>query len=511
MLTRWLTRLRQTWHSKKPPLVCPAVRFSRRTKSPQDWQRVFEQLDIPPPGPASISIITPLWNTKPRWLAEAAISVFDQTTPGWEWCIIDDGSTSRDFEPVLGAIQQASPRVRVQRLERNSGIAAASNAGLQLAQGEFVCFLDHDDLLHPEAIEHCRARLKDCEAVYTDSDKAGEDGVRDEPFLKPDWSPEYFRGVMYVGHLLCVRREEALSIGGFDTRFDGVQDFEFFLRYSERFTRIAHIPRILYHWRRVPGSIAGAIDAKDNITTLQQQAVQNQLDRLRLNADAIEGPGAHRITVVPKPRITQPSVSIIATGENVPLNYCGASFSWRGASTPPVQDTPDFLLFLNPDIEPVTPDWIDQLLYHAEQPDAGAVGALILNPDQSVHHAGIALGGPQVVTNITTEQSPGSLTHAHECTAVSKACLMIRRQLFEEVGGFNQHYFHSHFDVDLCLRLRALGKRNVFTPRAVLIAKSTQQDDPIDRNLLLDNWEETITAGDPFHRAVHPSVTGPQV
>ena len=519
MLDECKRRFGRRSHPIQP--TCSAVRF---TSPATDWPQVFRSLAPSVQNEAKISIVTPLWNTNPTWLAEAAVSVFEQTCTAWEWCLVDDGSTNFQFEPILRALLQASPRIKFKRIE-HGGISAATNAGLRLARAPYVCFLDHDDLLVSDAIELSLARVLDADAVYTDSDKATGEGARGEPFRKPDWSPELFRGAMYVGHLLCVRREEALALGGFDSHFDGVQDFEFFLRYSERHPRVAHIARVLYHWRTVPGSIAAALDAKDNITPLQREAVASQLARLGLNSTAVAGPRAHRVTIVPNARVVWPRVSII-TAVEAPSSYpnleviqlpCTVGTRNRPwplwgklqlarsfSSAVPLSDssptevprkpklapqtrisqllnhaaataTGDFLLFTQ---SPIEPAWLEQLLYYAGQPDTGAVGFAHGPPDP------IFDGLPR------------------ECSAVSAACLLIRRDLFLQLGGFNQHYFHSYFDVDLCLRLRALGKRNIGTPIPIQV---THQPDPIDRALLNDTWQDL--ASDPFHR----SVTQPQV
>ncbi|HEY3739926.1 MAG TPA: glycosyltransferase family 2 protein [Bryobacteraceae bacterium] len=540
------------------PMV-PAARFTSSMAHDEDWDPIFRGLTAHNSlGSTStsprISIVTPLWNTKPAWLAEAAVSVFDQTSTEWEWCIVDDCSTDQSFQPVLDLIREATPRVKVKRLDRNRGISGASNEGLKMARGEFVCFLDHDDLLHPEAIEACLERLdKGCDAVYTDSNKANEEGICDEPFYKPDWSPEYFRGVMYVGHLLCVRRDGALALNGFDSNFDGVQDFEFFLRYSEQYRKIGHIPRILYHWRRVEGSTASATSAKKNITELQQRAVANQLRRLGLNARAVGGPRPHRVTVEPGQRRTSPRVSIIIPTKDAPdmlstcldsifrlSTYqnlqvicadndttdekalalmkrpridrvlCPGKFNYSRVNNESAQFADgEFLLFLNNDIEVITPDWIEQMLYHAEQEDVGAVGSLLLYGDRSVQHCGIALGFRGTADHIlrgadsTIDGYAGSLAHAHECVAVTAACMMIRKSVFDELGGFDEHYFTAYQDVDLCLKLHARGKRMIYTPRAVLIHHESftrkSYYDIIDRHLLLDSWGELIEAGDPYY------------
>jgi len=230
------------------------------------------------------SVVTPTYESKPEWLAAAALSLIKQSFADWEWCLADDGSQNEETQKMLASLAKVSPRVRVQPGAR-SGISAATNRGLDLAQADYVCFLDHDDLLHPSALEAMAEAINNgYEVAYSDEDKIDETtGRLVEPFFKPDWSPEYFRGAMYVGHLLCVRRDLAMKTR-FDSAFDGVQDFEFMLRLSESQPRIAHVPQILYHWRKTPGSIAESPEAKPRISLLQEQAVNAHLARLNLTA-----------------------------------------------------------------------------------------------------------------------------------------------------------------------------------------------------------------------------------
>ncbi len=250
-------------------------------------------------GKPLFSVITPTFNTKPEWLAEAALSLLNQSFADWEWCIVDDGSLNRQTKRMLEHLSRVGPRVRVE-FGANAGISAATNQALDLAQGDYVCFLDHDDLLHWPALESMAEKIREgYDVVYSDEDKLDDaTGELVEPFFKPAWSPEYFRGVMYVGHLLCVRREIAVKTR-FDSAFDGVQDFEFMLRVSETGARIGHIPRILYHWRKTPGSIAEASDAKPQIGALQQSAVNAHLGRLKLPSLAEKSDLPHRLKILP--------------------------------------------------------------------------------------------------------------------------------------------------------------------------------------------------------------------
>ena len=434
------------------------------------------------------------------------------------------------------------------------GISAATNRALDMAQGEYVCFLDHDDLLHPFALEAMREKLGEgYDVVYSDEDKL-DDATGDlvEPFFKPDWSPEYFRGAMYVGHLLCVRRELALSTR-FDPSFDGVQDFEFMLRLSETGPKIGHIPRILYHWRKTPGSIAEKTDAKPRIGALQERAVNAHLERQNLRARAEQSTLPHRLKLVPLSRESYPRVSIIIPTRDAPdlLGRCLKSL-FEKSSYPnfevivmdnestdeealrlmkeyPVRRitfpdpfnfsrannqgaaaaTGELLVFLNNDTEVIAEDWLQHLAYYAEQPDVGAAGAVLAYEDRTVQHAGVALGMRGTADHtmrgfpIGVDGYAGSLVCAREVSAVTGACLMIRKSLFEEIGGLNPHFFTAYQDVDLCLRLRARGLRVICTPRAVLLHHESVSRqsyyDMIDRMLLLDQWEAVIERGDPYY------------
>lgn len=548
---------------ERPPQkrLATAHRFDGSTpKTPETWARVFAQLAQPAiTQPPRISILTPAWNTRPEWFCAAAVSVLDQTCGDWEWIVVDDGSTDTAFHPYAARLAAVcgEGRFRLEKSGANRGISVATNHALGLARAEIVCLLDHDDLLDAEAIRLCLEHFaEDVDAVYTDSDKvAAQGGKRSESFHKPAWSPEYFLGVMYVGHLLCVRRDLALRCGGFDSRFDGVQDFEFFLRYTEQCTgRIEHIPEILYHWRRAEGSLASASDAKDRIGPLQQAAVQEHLQRTGRNASAQPGSAPHRVSIVPGPRKTHPLVSIVIPTHDAPDMLVACLDSIRQGSTytelqilcadnetadpdalhkmaePGIERVVcagthglaritnraireaargEFLVLLSNGIEVLTPNWIEELLHYAEQPDAGAAGALLLDPDdRSVRHAGIVLGLGGAADHVMrgfpgdSDGYAGSLACAREVSAVTGACLMVRRSRYDQVGGLNEHYQEQYQDIDMCLRLqRDLGLRNVFTPRAKLLHHEPKvrksAHNLLDRALFLDTWDEWIH-GDPY-------------
>jgi GT2 family glycosyltransferase len=500
-----------------------------------------------------VSVLTPCHNSKPEWLAEAALSLLNQSLGDWEWCLVDDDSDNLETRKLLELLSHLSPRVRVSFAPR-AGISSATNRALDLARGDHVCFLDHDDLLHPSALASMQEKLSEgFDAVYSDEDKLdGATGHLVEPFFKPDWSPEYLRGAMYVGHLLCLRRELAAKTQ-FDSSFDGVQDFEFMLRVSETGAKIGHIPQILYHWRKTPGSIAEKTNAKPQIGALQERAVNAHLERIRLAARAEQSKLPHRLKLVPLKRESYPRVSIIIPTRDAPdlFGRCLQSifdktsysnfevivmdndttderalhlmtefpvrripfpgrFNFSRANNQGVAaSTGELLVFLNNDTEVVTGDWLQHLAYYAEQPDVGAAGPLLAYPDKTVQHAGVALGMRGTADHtmrrfpIDVDGYAGSLACAREVSAVTGACLMIRKSLFQELEGFTEYFFTAYQDVDLCLRLRARALRIIYTPQAVLLHHESVSRrsyyDMIDRMFLLDRWEELIEEGDPYY------------
>jgi O-antigen biosynthesis protein len=517
-----------------------------------------------PPGPREsrllvrplISVITPVYNTDPEWLRRAVDSVRHQTYPHWQLCLVDDGSTNKQTVEYLRGIA-ADSAIDVLYGDANRGIAAATNGALEAAAGEFVAFLDHDDELDPDALLECVRLLNEkpqTDVIYTDEDKIDGRGACSKPFFKPDWSPEFFRGVMYVGHLLVLRRTLVESIGGPDPTFDGVQDYELMLRASERTDRIEHIPRILYHWRMLPQSIASSTDAKEGISELQAAAVNRHLERCGIQAFARPNPAfPHRAMLHPKPRAHWPRVTVIVATRDAPqhLARCLESIFARstypnfgvllvdnGTTDPdarrmfdqhPVAVLPfdgpfnfsrvnnfgvehadgDFVVFLNNDTEVQTPEWLEVMVSQAEPDGVGAVGALLLYPNRKVQHAGVVLGLRGTADHImrgfpsTADGYAGSLSCTREVSAVTAACMLMRRELFVELGAFDEHFATHYQDVDLCLRIRRSGRRILYTPRAVLrhheSATRGMQYDHLDRALLLDAWGETIARGDPYY------------
>jgi len=504
-----------------------------------------------------ISIITPVWNTNETQLRYAVESVINQVYDNWELCIVDGGSTKRYIKPVLDGYAQKNPRIKIKFLTENKGISENSNEALSIATGEFIGFLDHDDELTPfalyEVIKLLNQRI-DAEVIYSDEDKITNENVFCEPFYKPDWSPEYFRGVMYMGHLLILRKSLLEKVGLFDKTFDFIQDYEFMLRVSEKTQKIYHIPKVLYHWRKTQGSIALSTDSKGDISEKQVSAVNAHLRRLNLPASAHRGPIPHRVIIKPFLRSDYPLVSIIIPTKNKPELIERCLKSINGVTTYPhfeviiidnnstdpdakkiIDSYPckkisfmeefnfskvnnlgamnangDYLIFLNNDTEIHSGDWIQNMLYYAEQEDIAAVGPLLKFPDNTVQHAGVVLGfrgtADHIMRNypVDCDGYAGSLTCAREVSAVTAACMMVKKSLFWDVGGFNEHYSIIYQDVDLCLKFISRGYRIIVNPRVVITHYECSTRDKygydfIDRNLLLDQWSEIIENGDKYY------------
>jgi glycosyltransferase involved in cell wall biosynthesis len=532
-------RGRQTVHVKRPR--------ARR-------EAALQEVEALPSRPV-ISLAMPTYKSDLRYLSQAIDSVLAQHYPAWELCIVDDGSGRPELNAVLQRYADADARIKFAPAAENGGISAATNAALAMCEGEFAGFLDHDDKLTPDALLRVAQALSadpGLDVVYSDSDKLTAHGVRADPFLKPDFSPVYLLGAMYIGHLLVVRRSLAEAAGGFDSSFDTIQDFEFFLRVSERTERIHHIPQTLYHWRAIPGSIAAGTDQKDDVAELQARAVSEHLERRGVAARAVPHPTIpHRAILAPSngsPPGAKVSVVVAAGGGEGGLRrLLGSLFgltsypdfevivtgrgeegpSWLPSGATWLPGTPgafrrghannlgaaaaggEYLLFLDEDVEIVEPDWIERLVLHAGLPDVGAVGPLLARPDGLVDQAGVAIGLRDPTSPMLSgfpadgDGYYGSLPCAREVSALGAECLLVRRADFDAEGGFNEFYGCQYEDHDLCQRLARRGLRSVYAPRPRLINHRTPAGrraatDAVDRALFVDCWYDELMRGDPY-------------
>ena len=451
-----------------------------------------------------------MYDVEPRHLRAAIGSVRAQHYPDWELVIVDDGSSRADTLRAVRRAVSRDSRITARLLSENTGIAAASNQALELCRGELVAFLDHDDELTPDALLRVAREFSESEfdVAYSDQDKITAEGARVDPFFKPDWSPVHALGAMYVGHLLVVRRELLSEVGGFDSDFDTIQDFELLLRLSERTDRIRHIPETLYHWRAIPGSIALSEHAKEGVTELQARAVNAHLRRRGIAAEAVPHETIpHRVRLRPSPRTATPAVDVVVPSRR---NAEGPFNPGREANLAAARGSGEFIVFCGEQTEALEPDWIEQLLLYAEMPGVGAVGPTLTRPDGRVDSAGYAIGlydpASPVMRGFPGDADGyyGSLSCAREVSAVGMECMLVRRSTFERLGGFEESYSRQFQDLDLCLRIREAGLSVVCAPSPRTIVRITEAQrrsdfDVIDRALFVDRAYDALEAGDPYY------------
>jgi len=506
-----------------------------------------------------ISVVMPTYNTPITFLDRAIESVLTQTYPYWELCIADDGSSNEEVIARLKVHADNDARIKLVFDSKNSGISTATNSSIAIVSGAFTAFLDHDDELTTDALAEVAVALLEnpaADVVYSDQDKIDENGMRFEPFHKPAWSPIYLQGVMYIGHLLVVRSELLRKVGGCNSQYNRIQDFELMLRLSEADAQIVHIPKILYHWRALPGSIAASTEAKGSIERLQVDAVQSHLDRLLIPLKAkAHSSLPHRIQLFPAVKSDLRLVSIIIPTKNAhehirrcldtlfgvtrgcafeviiadngttdsdalealnayPIKRidCQGPFNFSRSNNIAAREAKgEFLLFLNNDTEVVDPDWLLKLLGHHSLPNVGAVGPVLIYPSGTVQHAGVAIGARGTADHIMRHANPlwdgyaGSLPCAHEVSAVTAACMMMPYDLFMELGGFNEDYARHYQDTDLCLRIRQTGRSVLYVGNVTLkhheSASRGKIYDMVDRAIFQDRWISILNEGDPFYNA----------
>ncbi len=456
-----------------------------------------------------------------------------QLYPHWELCIADDASHEPHVRRVLEEFAQRDARIRVTFRGENGHISASSNSALDLATGEFAALLDHDDELAPRALADvvlALSRQPGLEFIYSDEDKIDELGRRHDPYFKPDWNPDLLLGQNYTCHLSVFRTARVRAVGGFRAGYEGSQDWDLTLRVTAGLTpaQVHHLPRVLYHWRAIPGSTALVIDQKSDYPFIAaKKALADHLARLQVGGELLPVKGHHWRIRHPLPS-PAPKVSIIIPTRNSAdlLRLCvgsilakttypdfeilvvnnrsddpatlayleelrqlghrvvefDAPFNYSALNNLAVRAAGGSVLaFLNNDLEVITGEWLDEMVSQALRPGIGAVGAMLYYPDDTVQHAGVVLGltGPAgrdgVAGHAFKDAKRGSegqrnrLRLAQNYSAVTAACLVIRRATFEQVGGFNEPDLPVAFnDIDLCLRVQAAGFRNLWTPFAEL-------------------------------------------
>lgn len=475
-----------------------------------------------------ISLVVPVHDPPPKVLEACLRSVRAQTHKNWQLCICDDCSTDPAVVAVLTRFDARDSRIVVTRSEENLGIAGASNLAASIATSDVLAFLDHDDKLHPQAlaeIAHAYDSDPSIDLIYTDEDKLSPAGSHCDPFLKPDWSPEYLSSVMYLLHCLSVRTSLFWQIGGLRSEFDGAQDYDLALRATARARRVHHIPRILYHWRKSPESASTGMEAKPYAVEAGRRVLASAAAEMNPPARADHGllPGTYRlrrdfdrpppvtlviitsdpvsevqgrgrIRILPNflhsviERSTYPDYRVLVVddgelsaqtldllaecdGSHVSLQReAEAEFNFaRKVNFAVAHVETEHFVLLNDDLEVISPGWIEALMDYAVVPEVAAVGGRLLFADGSTQHAGVICKptGPDHVFYGMPKGEAGYYGFSHvvrNYSAVTAAVVASRLTAFHDIGGFDEAFVHDFNDVDFCLRACSRGYRVVYTP-----------------------------------------------
>jgi O-antigen biosynthesis protein len=522
-----------------------------------------------------ISVVMPVYQTPDRLLTEAVESVRRQLYPDWELCIADDGSPSAHVGRLVGEFARLDERIKWIRRPENGHISAATNSALGLATGEFVAFMDHDDLLCESALYEVAVEIAahpDVDILYSDEDRIDERGRRFNPYFKPNFNPELLLGQNMVNHLGVYRRQLIERIGGLREGFEGSQDYDLTLRAwaASSNQRIRHIPKVLYHWRAKAKTASFSEKHQEQCAVLARKAIQEFLDQEGQGAKVLVAPildsYSRIVRKVPKP---EPLVSVIVpTKDQAALLSRCVEGILKGTEYPNLEllivdhdsretetlglletlkhdprvrivpytgpfnysamnnlaatkATGEVLALVNNDIEVVEPQWLNEMVAHATRPEIGAVGAKLLYPDGRVQHAGVVVGIGGVAGHsylFARGAEPGYFGQAlltRAVSAVTGACLVVRKSAFLEVGGLNADDLTIAFnDIDFCLKLQARGYRNVWTPFAQLVhheSASRGREDTTEKRVRFNRetefmrrqWREVIE-NDPLY---NPNLT----
>ncbi|MFA6602429.1 MAG: glycosyltransferase [Candidatus Shapirobacteria bacterium] len=479
-----------------------------------------------------VSILTPVFNTDQEFLVKCIESVQNQSYSNWELCIADDCSTLPQIHKILNDYSKKDKRIKVVFRPKNGHISNASNSALQIASGEFIALLDHDDEIWPNALFEIVKLLNESpqtDFIYTDEDKIEMDGNHSDPFFKPDWSLNLLLSTNYITHFSVIRKSLVDKIKGFRVGYEGSQDYDLFLRIVKLSQNILHIPTILYSWRKVPNSTASEYSVKSYAHVSAKKALTSYLKSKNIHGSVEEGLklGTFKIKysllkkplvsiIIPtkdkvellkkcvhsiKTRSTYPNyeIIIIDTGSTekptlrflknigkqvTVIKHIEPEFNFSKTNNFATEIAKgDYFLFLNNDTEVTSPNWIEEMLLLAQLPTSGPVGAKLLYPNHNIQHAGIEMLGNfwphHFSINYPDLESYGfpCLNYkdvTHNPTAVTGACLLISKPKFNKLGGFDENYPLEFQDVILSLKARSLGLLPVYTPYAKLIHHESQ-------------------------------------
>ena len=473
------------------------------TLSDQDRQSIHADIMHLPQRPL-ISVLMPTYNSPERWLRQAIESVRNQLYPDWELCIADDASPQPHVRAILEEYQRLDERIKIVCRDRNGHISAASNSALELATGEFVALLDHDDELPEHALYMVALALDDSpelNLIYSDEDKIDEYGRRFGPYFKPDWNPDLLNTQNMISHLGVYRTEVIRDIGGFREGVEGSQDWDVALRVAEQISpsTIRHIPHVLYHWRAISGSTAIGHEEKPYVASASQRVVREHLQRI--NQSASVEPAFSSFVRIRYPLPTPaPLVSIILLGDSAnseelirrthypaleiipcPPNKDGTLAKTINRTAK--QARGELLCLLDAGLLPETENWLEELAGQAWRPEIGAVGPMQMDADGNIQSALTVLCDNSGRNRVSWSfyqglhhQEKGVAGRAalqQNVTVLAPGCLVLRTETFRMMNGFNAKKFpNTLFELDLCLRLVQAGYRNLWTPYSCMVSTS---------------------------------------
>ena len=514
-----------------------------------------------------ISIVIPLYQTPEPYLRELIDSVKAQSYENWQLCLAD-GSPDDRLKGFLDRNYGKENRIVYRKLEQNGGISANTNEAVALATGEYLMLCDHDDTLEPDALYEIIKAINEKDnpdVLYTDEDKVSMDGKHYfDPNFKPDYNLFRLRENNYICHIFVVKKALTDRVGLLRTEFDGAQDYDFIFRCCEEADKVVHIPKVLYHWRCHMDSTAADPESKAYAYQAGRRAIKEHYQRMGIDAsvEMTERPGWYRsyVKIQDNPKIsiiipnkdhiddlelclfsltkrsTYKNYEILIVENNsekpetfeyykkLPDRYPKVKvltwekeFNYSGINNFAAEQAEGmYLLFLNNDVEILTPQWMEEMLQICQQKDVAITGAKLYYPDDTIQHAGVVLGLGGIAGHIMCKASRedpgyfGRTVTVQEISAVTAACMMIRTEDFRNVGGFDETFQVAFNDIDLCMKVRAAGKKIVFTPYAELYhyeSKSRGLEDTPEKQFRFDKevkafeakWSEQLAKGDPYY------------
>ena len=519
----------------------------------------------------NFSILVPLYNTPKKYLREMITSVLDQTYPGWQLCLADGSDENHAYVgEYINSLKDT--RICYKKLDGNKGISDNTNECIKMATGDYIALFDHDDLLHPSALFEMMKAIceKKADFIYTDEVTfVGKTSNITIYNFKPDYSPDTLRSYNYICHFTAFKKQLIDSVGGFNKEYDGSQDYDLILRLTEKAENIVHIPKALYFWRSHKASVASDVSAKPYVVDSAKRALNAHIERLGL-VGTVEDAVVPTTYKIQYDIIGEPLVSIIIPNKDHTddLEKCLCSVYDKSTyknfevivvennSTEPEtfeyydaakekydnlkvitwekgfnysainnfaakQANGEYILLLNNDIEVITHDWIEQMLMFAGREDVGAVGAKLYYDDDTIQHAGVIVGLGGVAGHshkYFDRNNPGFMARAviaQNLSACTAACLLVRKDVYDEVGGLDEGYAVAFNDIDFCMKIRKAGYLIVFTPFAEFYhyeSKSRGDEDTPEKRARFNSevfrfqerWGKELKAGDPYY---NPNLT----